>query len=85
MLSEAEFQSYRTAMEIDPPPELKLLHLAKLGVSVLASLAGSWGGKWRPKPEHLDPWEHALTKRENEAAASERIELWAMSAFGAPG
>lgn len=84
-MTEAEFGSYRRAMALDPGPEVKIAHLLKMAVPILATLANSWGAKFRITAEHLDPWETARDKAHAASAAADRVNLWAASAFGAPG
>lgn len=77
-MTEAEFQSHRYQMAVDPDPDERIVYLLKLAVPLLAAVVNSWGGKVKITDQHLDPWESARKPQ----TAEDRVMLWAETEMG---
>jgi hypothetical protein len=76
-MTESEFQAHRAQMVTDPDAGDRIVYLLKLAVPLLASLVNAWGGSVRLSERNLDPWKSA-----RDAADTDRVAMWAMTAFG---
>lgn len=79
-MTEAEFQSHRNLMALDPDPTVKIAHLLRLGVPAMMAAANGLGAKFRVTADQLDPWEAEKSGR----SAAKRVQLFAELVFGFP-